>query len=166
MYQCEFSCNFFKLFLDVPGSISGSPIVTDTGRNWISLSWGKPANRGAAPVVAYKVESWMKGGEGARWMEMGVSPLNNFDAFNLKPDGEYQFRITPRNRYGWGEPVYSDIIKVGQRNELPEFVKILPGQLKALIGTDVSLECEVKYILCFLCSFCLFYNICYKYYFI
>lgn len=72
--------------------------MVDTGRNWISLSWGKPENRGAAPVVAYRVEAWMKGAEGARWVELGISGNNSFDAFNLKPGGEYQFRITPRNR--------------------------------------------------------------------
>lgn len=85
----------------------------------------------------------MKGGE-ARWVEIGMSPLNTFDAFNLKPEGEYQFRITPRNRYGWGEPAQSDTIIVGKRNELPEFTKILPGKVKALIGTSTQLECECK----------------------
>lgn len=75
---------------------------------------------------------------------MGVTPLNSLDAFNLKPEGEYQFRITPRNRYGWGEPVQSEFITVGKHCELPEFVRILPGQIKALLKSDIALECEAR----------------------
>lgn len=133
---------YSRSFLDVPGPIPGAPVVVDTGRNWISLSWGKPEHRGAAPVVAYKVEAWRKGGEN-RWLDLGVSALNSFDAFNLKPETEYQFRITPRNRYGWGEAVVSDPITIGKFDELPEFIKTLPGQLKVLNGAEVTLDCEV-----------------------
>lgn len=116
----------------------------DSGRNWISLSWGKPEHRGAAPVIAYKVEAWLRGGEGARWVELGVSPINSFDAFNLKTGSEYQFRITPRNRYGWGESVQSTPVTVGESFELPEFTSILPGQLKALAASNITLECKVS----------------------
>lgn len=132
----------FLFFADVPGPISSAPTSIDSGKNWVSLSWGKPEHR-AAPVIAYRIESWLRGGEGARWMELGVSPINSYDAFNLKPGGEYQFRITPRNRYGWGEAVQSDIIVVGDAAGLPEFSKMLPGQMKALLGSTICLECEV-----------------------
>jgi myosin-light-chain kinase len=75
---------------------------------------------------------------------MGVSPINSFDAFNLKAGTEYKFRVTPRNRYGWGESVVtSDPIAVGRKVELPEFTRILPGQLKALQGSNIRLECQV-----------------------
>lgn len=121
--------------------------MVDTGRNWVSLSWGKPEHRGAAPVIAYKIDAWLRGGEGARWTELGVSPLNSFDAFNLKPDGEYQFRVTPRNRYGWGESVQSGTITIGRTVNLPEFIRILLGQLKVLLGSDITLECEVSVLL-------------------
>lgn len=116
--------------------------MTDSGRNWVSLAWCKPEVRGAAPVVAYRVDAWVKG-EGARWNELGVSPINSFDAFNLKPETEYVFRVTPRNRYGWGESISSASIVVGKPIVLPEFVKILPGQQKVLKGTEVTLECQV-----------------------
>ncbi|KAK9886795.1 hypothetical protein WA026_018448 [Henosepilachna vigintioctopunctata] len=135
--------NYLVKYQDVPGPISEKIFVSDSGRNWISLSWGKPEYR-AAPVIAYKIEAWLRGGEGARWKELGVSPINSYDAFNLKPGGQYQFRITPRNRYGWGEMVQSDIITVGDATGLPEFTNILPGQLKALLGSRVSLECELR----------------------
>jgi hypothetical protein len=75
---------------------------------------------------------------------MGVSPTNTFDAFNLKAGTEYKFRVTPRNRYGWGESVTTTAATVlGRKVELPEFTRILPGQLKALQGSSIGLECEV-----------------------
>ncbi|XP_066996546.2 titin homolog isoform X2 [Anabrus simplex] len=131
---------------DVPTAVSGEPVVTDSGRNWLTLSWPKSENRGGVPVLAYRVEAWELGDSGgARWVELGVSPINSFDAFNLKPGCEYQFRVTPRNRYGWGESVTtSNPVLVGKPVELPEFVRILPGQLKALRGSSIRLECQVR----------------------
>ncbi|VEN46037.1 unnamed protein product [Callosobruchus maculatus] len=125
---------------DVPGPIPGPPVVTDTGRNWVSLSWGRPEHRGAAPVIAYRVEAWRD----ARWAELGVTATNCFDAFDLTPGGQYQFRVTPRNRYGWGEAVQSAVVSVGSHAASPDFAKVLPGQMKALSGADVTLVCEVK----------------------
>ncbi|GLH01370.1 Protein turtle, partial [Gryllus bimaculatus] len=76
---------------------------------------------------------------------IGVTPINSFDAFHLKPDHEYQFRVTPRNRYGWGEPVTtSQPVVIGRSLQMPEFARILPGQLKALRGSNIRLECEVS----------------------
>ncbi|XP_051161896.1 titin homolog isoform X2 [Leptopilina boulardi] len=131
---------------DFPGPISSEPILLDSGRNWLSLSWGKAEQKGPAPIVGYKIEAWLLGGEGgARWMTLGESPINSFDAFNLRSGGEYKFRITPRNRYGWGESLVSkEIYTISDNVEIPEFVKILPGQIKALEGSTVKLECEVR----------------------
>ncbi|KAG8038190.1 hypothetical protein G9C98_006515 [Cotesia typhae] len=130
----------------VPGPISTEPVVIDGGRNWLALTWGKAEQRGSAPVVAYRVDGWLLGGEGgARWVELGVTPINAFDAFNLRPGEEYKFRITPRNRYGWGEPVtMTNSVTVREVVKFPEFTKILPGQLKALEGTVLNLDCEVS----------------------
>lgn len=133
----------YRSFPDVPGPIPSPPVVIDTGRNWVSLSWAKPEPTSVAPVLAYRIDAWQKGGEGARWVELGVSALNSFDAFNLKPGAEYQFRVTPRNRYGWGESVQSESVAIGKPPEIPEFVQILPGQLKVLKDTSVTLDCEV-----------------------
>ncbi|KAI4474132.1 hypothetical protein M0802_015766, partial [Mischocyttarus mexicanus] len=131
---------------DVPGPISSEPIVVDGGKNWLSLSWAKAERKGPAPVIAYKVDAWLMGGEGgARWAELGITPINAFDAFNLRPGGEYKFRVTPRNRYGWGESVtMSSSVTVTEVLDLPEFTKILPGQLKALQDTTIKLECEIR----------------------
>lgn len=82
---------------------------------------------------------------GARWVNLGVTPLNSFDAFNLKPGTEYHFRVTPKNRYGWGESVAtSSPVLVGIPLQMPEFTSILPGQKKALLGQPLTLECTVK----------------------
>lgn len=55
----------------MPGPISSEPVVIDGGKSWLSLSWGKAERRGPAPVIAYKVEAWLLGGDGgARWAEV------------------------------------------------------------------------------------------------
>lgn len=82
---------------------------------------------------------------GARWKELGITPLNSFDAFNLRAGSEYHFRVTPRNRHGWGESTQTSYpILVGTAVQLPEFTTILPGQTKSLIGSELILECIVK----------------------
>lgn len=139
-------CSQNLLVAETPGPITSEPFVADCGKNWLTLSWSKPSHRGAGPVIAYRVDAWEIGQDGgARWAELGVTPVNTFDAFNLKPKTEYKFRITPRNRYGWGEPlVTSQPICVGYKAiNMPEFIKILPGQLKALLGSNIRLECQV-----------------------
>lgn len=130
----------------MPERIPGDPTGVDVGNNWVSIAWPKPNNRTTAPVLAYKVESWLLGKEGgARWVELGITPLNSFDAFNLKQGEEYHFRVTPRNRYGWGESAQtSSPIGVGLVGASPEFVDILPGQLKVLLGEEATLSCSVK----------------------
>lgn len=58
-------------FSDVPGPIATEPVVTDAGKNWITISWTKPEHRGAAPILAYRVEAWELGSEGgAMWHEV------------------------------------------------------------------------------------------------
>lgn len=89
----------FRSFLAVPSPIPSEPVVKDSGRNWVSLSWDKPDQTSIAPVLAYRVDMWHKGSDGgAHWATLGVSSLTGFDAFNLVTGGEYQFRVTPRNR--------------------------------------------------------------------
>ncbi|KAH8321002.1 hypothetical protein KR067_013027 [Drosophila pandora] len=133
-------------FRDPPGCIATEPLVVDSGPSHISLSWGKPVSANSAPVIAYKVESWVVGHEGgAYWRELGLTPINSFDAFNLKPNVEYHFRVTPKNRYGWGPAVQtSSSLQVGGVECLPEFVKILPGQAKALLGSSFTLQCNMR----------------------
>lgn len=132
---------------DPPGPISSEPILVDSGKNHISLQWGKPTKQtDAAPVLAYRIDAWQLGADGgARWIELGKTPINNMDVFNLKSGCQYHIRVTPRNRYGWGTSVQTQYpIEVSGTQCLPEFTKLLPGQLKALINKDIQLECVAK----------------------
>lgn len=118
-------------------------MVVDNGPNHLSLSWIKPRCDDAAPVTGYRVEFWLIGKESdATWKEIGLAPTPNFDIINLKAGSEYHFRITPKNRYGFGPSVQTSYpIMFGDVVKLPEFTKILPGQLKALLRQDAVLEC-------------------------
>lgn len=132
-------------YVDPPGPIPSEPIITDYGRNHVCLSWEKPTDCDFSPVVAYRVDAWIVGRDGfACWEELGVTPTPNFDAFNLKTDCEYLFRVTPKNRYGWGKSIQTSYpIFVGNPQTLPEFTKILPGQMKAMLGHTIVLDCIV-----------------------
>lgn len=79
-------------------------------------------------------------------LQLGVTPINSFDAFFLKPGAEYKFRITARNRYGWGESVTTaETITIGSASDFPpDILKDLPGPVKALQGDSITLECEVS----------------------
>nr|XP_034839612.1 uncharacterized protein LOC117995729 [Maniola hyperantus] len=133
-------------YQSVPDRIPSEPSTVDGGNNWVSLAWPKPVSQVKAPILAYKVENWLLGKEGgARWVELGITPRNCFDAFNLKQGEEYHFRVTPRNRYGWGESVQTSIpIRIGLAGDRPEFIEILPGQLKVLVGETATLCCSFK----------------------
>lgn len=73
-----------------------------------------------------------------------ITPITCLDIYNLKPDREYVFRITPRNKYGWGESVVSSSpIRTSQRTGLPQFYAPLHPQLKALLNSNVTFVCEV-----------------------
>lgn len=68
----------------MPGPIPSEPIVMDGGRDWISLTWGKAETKGPAPVIAYKVDAWLLGGEGgARWIEVRQNICNLVLLFSL-----------------------------------------------------------------------------------
>ncbi|KAJ0183997.1 hypothetical protein K1T71_000420 [Dendrolimus kikuchii] len=143
-YGCDRA--FVTVVVTVPDRIPAEPTVVDGGSNWVSIAWPKPSYGASAPVLAYKVENWLVGKEGgARWVELGITPLNSFDAFNLKQGEEYHFRITPRNRYGFGESVQTSTpIGIGLAGDRPEFVDVLPGQLKVLASETANLTCSVK----------------------
>jgi hypothetical protein len=78
---------------------------------------------------------------------VGLAAGSQYDAFNLCPDKEYMFRVTPRNKYGWGEPVATStpVQLLGpSRPRLPEFLRILPGHFRVLKGYDMKLKCQVR----------------------
>lgn len=57
---------------------------------------------------------------GARWNELGITPINCFDICNVRPGSIYYFRVTPKNRYGWGKSVQTtNTITAGECRSLP-----------------------------------------------
>ena len=66
------------------------------------------------------------------------------DIFDLKPDRTYIFRVTPRNRFGWGEGACSLPVLVGRERSAPRFTKLLPATTKCLLGDSLVLECWVR----------------------
>ena len=75
--------------------------VKEVGTDWVSLCWKRPEVRRttASPFLMYKVEAWLCG-EGAYWVEVGRSPIPQFDIFNLKPRREYYFRRVAKRHKG------------------------------------------------------------------
>ncbi|XP_064106001.1 myosin light chain kinase, smooth muscle-like isoform X3 [Macrobrachium nipponense] len=131
-----------RFIRDVPGKV-GTPKAHDIGKNWVSLQWTRPEHTGGVMVTAYKVESWILGEE-ARWQDLGVTPIPSFDVYHLKQDREYLFRVTPRNKYGWGEAVMTPRpIRIGRKIEHPNFPRCLPHQVRAMPGGCISLDAQV-----------------------
>lgn len=70
--------------------------------------------------------------------------ITSTDVYHLKPEREYLFRITPRNKYGWGESIVSATpIKTVSRTGLPVFDRQLHPQIKVMEHTDVELTCRL-----------------------
>ncbi|KAF0298582.1 Muscle M-line assembly protein unc-89 [Amphibalanus amphitrite] len=128
---------------DVPGPLPGRPYTRDVGQNWVSLAWPRPLYNGGAPILSYKVEAWLKC-EDAMWDMVGMSVICSMDIFDLKPDRTYIFRVTPRNRYGWGEGSCSLPVLVGRERVAPRFGRLLPATIKCLLGDCLELQCQVS----------------------
>ncbi|XP_046632684.1 titin homolog isoform X7 [Daphnia pulicaria] len=136
-------CRVRRFNKDVPGPVPAPPTATVSGKNVVSLSWAKPNYIGGAPILAYKVEAWLLG-EGAIWIEVATTVITSSDVYNLKPDREYLFRITPKNKYGWGESLVSSTpIRTVSKTGLPHFHRQLHPQIKAMEHTDIELLTEV-----------------------
>ncbi|XP_050422462.1 titin homolog isoform X2 [Adelges cooleyi] len=128
---------------EVPGPVQGEPRVSDRGKNRVTLEWDKPAVRSEA-ILVYKVEAWSDDDAGC-WKEVGMTAANNLDVYNLKPETGYKFRVTARNRFGWGEPAMtSDYVVMDEPERLPEFVQPLPGETKVLVNDSETLHCHVR----------------------
>ena len=75
-----------------------------------------------------------------------MSVICSMDIFDLKPDRTYIFRVTPRNRYGWGEGACSLPVLVGRERLPPRFTRLMPATTKCLLGESLQLECEVSLV--------------------
>jgi hypothetical protein len=78
------------------------------------------------------------------YAQVATTVITSSDVYNLKPDREYLFRITPKNKYGWGESLVSSTpIRTVSKTGLPHFHRQLHPQIKAMEHTDIELLTEV-----------------------
>ena len=125
-----------------PGGVSDI-MIKEVGSNWVSLCWKKPAVTRGSPVLTYKVEAWLCG-EGAFWVELGRTPIPQFDVFNLKPNKCYHFRVTARNKRGWGDSIMTtNKVDLSKPTQMPSITAELDPVIKALVGNDFKLTVQV-----------------------
>ena len=118
-------------------------MIKEIGTNWVSLCWKKPPVSRGSPVITYKVESWLCG-EGAFWVELGRTPIPQFDAFNLKPNKCYHFRVTARNKGGWGESLMTvHKVDLNKPTQMPLITSSMDSVIKCLKGSTVCLSVKI-----------------------
>ncbi|XP_050063770.1 uncharacterized protein LOC114128407 isoform X2 [Aphis gossypii] len=126
---------------EVPGPVRSEPAVTDRTNNRISLQWDRPEK--PETVLVYRVEA--RSADEECWRQVGMTPTNTIDVYNLKPGYRYQFRVAARNRFGWSQPVAAKgYVDVFEPKCLPEFCQPLPGQSRVLLRHSATLQCHVR----------------------
>ncbi|GMT25440.1 hypothetical protein PFISCL1PPCAC_16735 [Pristionchus fissidentatus] len=86
---------------EVPDAVD-KPEVVDWDKDRIDIAWKPPASNGGLPVKQYIVEKKEKGS--SIWQEAGKTAGTTFSAENLKPNAEYEFRVTAVNDVGPSDP--------------------------------------------------------------
>ena len=118
-------------------------MIREVGDSWVSLQWKRPEVTRGSPVLTYKVEAWLCG-EGAFWVELGRAPIPQFDAFNLKPNKCYHFRVTARNKRGWGDAIMTtNKVDLSRPTVMPSITSDLEPVVKALASTPLRLAVQV-----------------------
>ena len=119
-------------------------MIKEVGSSWVSLCWKKPSVSRGSPVITYKVETWLCG-EGAFWVELGRTPIPQFDAFNLKPNKCYHFRVTARNKRGWGDAIMTThMVDLSKPTQMPVITSDMDPIIKALKASSLRLSIQVK----------------------
>jgi hypothetical protein len=83
-------------------------LATLPGDGQVQLSWGAPANEGAAPIVNYTVQWRIKGTAIWATFRDGRSTETHTHVLGLADGETYQFRVAAMNEYGrgpWSEVV-------------------------------------------------------------
>jgi len=89
------------------------------------------------------VEAWLCG-EGAFWVELGRTPIPQYDVFNLKPDKSYHFRVTARNKRGWGDSIMTTHkVDLSKPTQMPTITSDIDNVLKTLSGSLVKLNVRI-----------------------
>ncbi|PAA50276.1 hypothetical protein BOX15_Mlig002840g1 [Macrostomum lignano] len=106
-----------------PPSACNQPAVEEVTADSVALSWQPPRNNGGSPVTGYIVEKRAKGDKS--WSKASVTPVSstNFTAKNLPEGKEFEFRVTPVNKAGPGEPSEpTDAVKVQAPQTAPRIL--------------------------------------------
>jgi hypothetical protein len=97
-------------------------------------------------ILNVKVEAWLCG-EGAFWVELGRSPLPQFDAFNLKANKCYHFRVTARNKRGWGDSIMTTHkVDLSRPTQMPAVTTALQASIKTFVGSSLRLTVEARFL--------------------
>ncbi|XP_064598292.1 titin-like isoform X2 [Liolophura sinensis] len=84
---------------DVPNPPAGKPHVSSVTKTSIILTWYGPAYDGGSQITNYRVE--MCKCKDQMWKTLTSTCKNtSYQAINLTPDTEYQFRISAGNKHG------------------------------------------------------------------
>lgn len=88
---------------DPPSKID-KPEITDWDKDRVELKWDKPKDDGGAPVEKYIIEKRKKGAQ--KWHKAKEVPGTTTvtTVTELEEEEEYEFRVTPVNKAGLGEP--------------------------------------------------------------
>lgn len=79
------------------------PVVTERGRTWATLTWTRPIDDGGEPITAYRVQ--FRETPSKTWREKGLSRICLFDVYGLKPNTDYVFQVSAKNKHGWSPGV-------------------------------------------------------------
>ncbi|XP_022091183.1 twitchin-like isoform X3 [Acanthaster planci] len=128
-----------------PPSKPGEPDVSQVGKDFVTLMWGRPHSDGGSPITGYFVEKTEAGAD--RWVQVNRGPVAHLTMTipNLIEDREYDFRVTAVNEAGLvSEPaVGSHSVLVKDPNEVirPKFEEGL-RDTTAHEGRTATFECQ------------------------
>uniref|UniRef100_A0AAY4B5W5 Titin n=1 Tax=Denticeps clupeoides TaxID=299321 RepID=A0AAY4B5W5_9TELE len=99
------------VILDKPGPSAGPLVVSGITAEECNLTWGPPQEKGGAEITHYVLEK-RETSRLAWTLVHGEVKKTGFRVTNLLKENEYIFRVLAVNKYGNGEALESDAIKV------------------------------------------------------
>ena len=80
--------------------------------------------------------------------QLAKVPIPSYEAYHLTAGSTYLFRVTPHNRWGWGESQMTHTpLRLGLPLKQPEIRFPLPDQLRTIPGVDVELCAQVNHFI-------------------
>ncbi|KAL7882190.1 hypothetical protein AOLI_G00090390, partial [Acnodon oligacanthus] len=99
------------VILDKPGPSAGPLSVTDLTAEACTLSWGPPQEIGGAEITHYVVQK--RETSSLAWtVVQGEVKTRTWKVTKLLKGNEYIFRVLAVNKFGLGEPLESEIVKI------------------------------------------------------